>query len=137
MVYNPALRTRAHELRKHATKEENTLWYQYLHTLKPQWRRQMVMGGYILDFYCRKLKLAIELDGSQHYTEDGMGYDAERTKYHNALGIEVIRFSNADINQRLRYVCDAIRNTVDARIKTFPFGEGGERSETEEGGRQN
>ena len=125
MERNPDMRMRAQELRKHATKEENMLWYQYLRDLTPQWRRQVVMGKYILDFYCRKLKLAIELDVSQHYSEEGMEYDEGRTKSLNAVGIEVIRFSNADINQRLRYVCDAVHNAIEERKKAFPFGEGG------------
>ena len=66
-------RTRfSQELRKHATKEENTLWYQYLRRYPVQFRRQCVLGPYIVDFYCAKAKLVIELDGSQHYEPDGI-----------------------------------------------------------------
>ncbi len=125
MAQNPGMRARAQSLRKNATKEENTLWYQYLHSLTPQWRRQMVVGGYILDFYCRRLKLAVELDGAQHYSEEGMAYDLERTRYLNALGITVVRFSNADVNLRLRYVCDSIACAITERSKSFPLGEAG------------
>ena len=59
--------TRAQELRKNATKEENHLWYDFLRTYPVQFLRQKPFGPYIVDFYCHKAKLAIELDGSQHY----------------------------------------------------------------------
>lgn len=125
MSTSPGMRERARTLRKHATKEENTLWYQYLHSLTPQWRRQMVIGGYILDFYCRKLKLAIELDGAQHNSPDAMKYDVERTKILNGMGIEVIRFSNSDIHYRFRYVCDAIAAVIARRTQSLPPAENG------------
>ena len=59
------------QLRSNATWEENTLWYQYLRQHPVQFRRQCVVGPYILDFYCAKALLAIELDGSQHYETSG------------------------------------------------------------------
>ncbi|MDD6023468.1 MAG: endonuclease domain-containing protein [Oscillospiraceae bacterium] len=102
------LKANARNLRNNATKEENTLWYQYLKKQPVQWYRQMVIGDYIVDFYCRKMHLAIELDGSQHYEEAQMEYDAKRTAFLNDLGIEVLRFTNTDIKYRLGSVCDAI-----------------------------
>jgi very-short-patch-repair endonuclease len=132
MAKNPGMRSRAQQLRKHATKEENTLWYQYLHTLNPQWRRQMVVGGYILDFYCRKLKLDIEVDGPQHYQAEGLAYDRERTNYLQAQGIAVLRFTNDDIDRRLEAVCANIEAIIEQRTKSFPFGEAGSRRLTEE-----
>ena len=69
----------AKELRKNMTKEEKHLWYDYLkpyrQTFGIAFTRQKVFGNYILDFYCPKAKLAIELDGSQHYEEDALCYD--------------------------------------------------------------
>jgi very-short-patch-repair endonuclease len=103
---------RAQKLRKNATKEENKLWYQYLHNLKPQWRRQNVIGNYILDFYCRKLKLAIELDGSQHYSEEGMAYDSVRTEFLRSQGIKVLRFTNTDVDCHFSSVCDVIKMEI-------------------------
>ena len=67
------------QLRKNATKEENRLWYNYLRAYPVQFRRQVVFGRFIVDFYCAKAKLVLELDGSQHYEGNGPEYDAERT----------------------------------------------------------
>jgi very-short-patch-repair endonuclease len=117
---------RAQKLRKNATKEENKLWYQYLHNLKPQWRRQHVIGNYILDFYCRKLKLAIELDGSQHYSDEGMAYDSARTEFLHSKGIKVLRYTNTDVDRRFDLVCDAIMNEIKERLDAFDLIDSGE-----------
>ena len=90
------------------TKEERQLWYEYLHSYPLRFRRQVTCGNYILDFYCAAAKLAIELDGSQHYSPDEQQYDQERTAYLNSIGIEVLRFSNLDVLRNLRGVCQAI-----------------------------
>lgn len=103
-----ALRSRAQELRRNATKEENHLWYDFLRHYPVQFRRQKIFGSFIVDFYCAKANLVVELDGSQHYEEDGMAYDRERTAYLNGLGLEVIRFSNRDVNERFQAVCQMI-----------------------------
>ncbi len=103
-----ALRSRAQELRRNATKEENHLWYDFLRRYPIQFRRQKVFGRFIVDFYCAKANLVVEIDGSQHYEEDGMAYDRERTAYLNGLGLEVIRFSNRDVNERFQAVCQMI-----------------------------
>ena len=57
------LRPRARELRNNATKQENHLWYGFLRRRPEQWHRQKVIGEFIVDFYCPKAKLVIELDG--------------------------------------------------------------------------
>ena len=108
------MRRRAQALRKNATKEENTLWYQYLRYIKPQWRRQAVVEGYILDFYCRRLKLGIELDGSQHFSQDGRAYDAVRTDFLRSMDIQIIRFANSQIADQFPQVCKAIEQAMTA-----------------------
>ena len=113
------LKKRSQDLRKHATAEEKTLWYQYLKNYPVQWNRQKVMDNYIVDFYCSKASLVIEIDGSQHYEEENMEYDQRRTEYLNGLGIEVIRFTNTDISKRLRYVCDAVDAAVRRRLNSL------------------
>ncbi|MBQ1918594.1 MAG: DUF559 domain-containing protein [Schwartzia sp.] len=75
---NPSLTALARTLRKNMTKEERRLWYTYLRKLPVTINRQKVFGKYILDFYCASAKTAIELDGSQHYTEGGKHRDSER-----------------------------------------------------------
>ena len=112
------MRTRAQELRKNMTLEERTLWYQYLRTYPMQWNRQKVIGSYIVDFYCKRAKLIVELDGSQHYDSETAAYDQERTAYLNSLGYTVLRFSNTDIKTNLTGVCAAI----DRAVKNLPSG---------------
>ena len=103
-------------LRKGSTPEENTLWYQYLRTNPLRWRRQCVFGRYIVDFYCAKAQLVVELDGSQHYENGAKEHDAQRTVYLNELGIEVLRFANTDIKQNLAGVCQTIDQRIDKRM---------------------
>ena len=75
-------------------------------------------GNYILDFYCASAKIAIELDGSQHYEEEGHAKDAERDTYLNERGITILRYSNRDVNQQFRVVCEDIEN----HLIRQPFG---------------
>ena len=112
--------TFARELRNNMTKEEKHLWYDYLKPYHQQFHvvflRQKIVGDYILDFYCPKAKLAIELDGSQHYQEEAVIYDRQRTEFLNQLGISVLRYSNRDIHTRFEEVCNDIDCHVIARI---------------------
>jgi len=98
------------------TKEERRLWYEYLRSYPHRFRRQVTFGSYILDFYCAAAKLAVELDGSQHYDPDKQRYDQKRTAYLNSIGIEVLRFSKLDILRNLRGVCQAIDLAVSKRV---------------------
>ena len=105
------------------TKEEKHLWYDYLKPYRQSFgvafTRQKVLDRYIVDFYCPRAKLVIELDGSQHYTESAEKYDADRTIFLNSLGIEVLRYSNRDIQTRFQDVCNDIHFHVSARIKAL------------------
>ena len=71
----------AKTLRKNMTKEEKHLWYDYLREYPIRFIRQKVIGKYIVDFYCAKAKLVIELDGSQHYDDKGIAKDTLRTEF--------------------------------------------------------
>lgn len=95
----------ARTLRKNMTKEERKLWYDFLRNQKTHWYKQRIVGNYILDFYCASFKLAIELDGSQHFDDDALEYDNKRTEYLNKQGIKVVRFTNRDINNNFEGVC--------------------------------
>ena len=106
----------AQALRTNATKEENTLWYQYLRCHPVQFRRQCAIGSYIADFYCAKALLVVELDGSQHYETEGVARDAVRTEYFASLGIYVLRFSNRDVHENLPGVCQEIERVVSQRL---------------------
>ena len=111
-TYNPKLDANAKTLRKNMTKEERHLWYDFLKTLPIMVHRQKVIGKYIVDFYVASAKAVIELDGSQHYDLVGRQADEMRDAYLNALGITVLRYSNADINQRFSSVCEDIWNRL-------------------------
>ncbi len=77
-----------------------------------------------MDFYCAAARLAVELDGSQHYELSNQKYDQVRTDFLAELGIQVIRFSNADVLQNLRGVCQAIDMSIASRIQqALPSGE--------------
>ena len=115
--HNKQLIPMAKHLRREMTKEERKLWYDYLSPYPHRFRRQVTVGNYILDFYCAAAKLAVELDGSQHYEPKGQSYDAQRTEYLNNLGISVLRFSNTDVMQNLRGVCRYIDAAVMDRIR--------------------
>ena len=113
-----SIRTHARQLRKNATKEENHLWYDFLRTYPVQFLRQKPFGPYIVDFYCHQARLAVELDGSQHYLEHGLKADQKRTEYlEHVEHIRILRFSNLDIKENFEGVCIAIRLAVE---ETFP-----------------
>ena len=112
---NPALTKYARELRTNATSEEKKLWYQFLATYPIRFNRQRVIGNFIVDFYCPKARLVIELDGEQHYLGTAPEYDTARTAYFESLGILVLRFNNDDIKHALDAVCRTIMHIVDQR----------------------
>ena len=110
--HNPENTSLAQQLRKNATRHERRLWYDFLCRYPVRFRRQVTVGRYIVDFYCAKAKLAIELDGSQHFSEDGVLYDEERSAVLRALGITVLRFANSDIDSNFSGVCQSIDLTL-------------------------
>ena len=76
--HNPNLTTNAKNLRKNMTKEERHIWYDFLRDYPVRFLRQKVIDNYIVDFYCHKARLIIELDGSQHYNEKEQIKDQNR-----------------------------------------------------------
>ena len=117
MERNSKLTTLARELRKKSTKEENLLWFRFLRRYPVRFHRQYVVGNYIVDFYCHKAKLVVELDGSQHYDPQTIKKDTERTTYLESQGLQVLRFSNLDVLQRFQSVCERIHETVSSVAK--------------------
>ena len=105
---NERLTSFAQRLRREMTKEERHLWYDFLRQLHVSFNRQKVIGPYIVDFYCAGARLVIELDGSQHYEDDGIASDQKRDAYLSGLGLRVLRYSNLDVNQNFRGVCEDI-----------------------------
>ncbi|NQT24205.1 endonuclease domain-containing protein [candidate division KSB1 bacterium] len=77
-----------------------------------KFRRQYSVGPYILDFYCPEKKLAIELDGGGHFTEDGIEYDRVRQSEIEQLGVRFLRFTNSDARTHLYEILTEIRNVL-------------------------
>ena len=103
----------AKKLRSNMTKEERILWYEYLRNCKVRFLRQRPIGNYIVDFYCPKLHLVIELDGSQHYSDQSIRYDTKRTSGLKDYGVwTVIRIPNNQITSNLDGVVEYIENFI-------------------------
>ena len=117
--YNSKLITRAKELRKNMTRHERHLWYDFLKNYVVAFQRQKTIRSFIADFYCFKARLIIELDGSQHYSEQGLAYDNERDAILKSCDLEILRFSNRDIDEHFDSVCEVIDRTVKERVKLF------------------
>ncbi len=112
--YNGQNHNNAKAMRQNMTKEERRLWFDFLRNHNLRWRRQKLLGNYILDFYCPAIKLAIELDGNQHRSSnEAITKDRLRTAYIRSEGIRLIRFSNLDVMNNFRGVCDYIDRVVD------------------------
>ena len=106
----------ARRLRREMTPYERKLWYLFLRKYPVKIYKQRIIGRYIVDFYCAGAKLVIEVDGSQHYEPESMAYDAERSVFLSGLGLEVLRFSNRDIDRDFRGVCEQIDITIQKRL---------------------
>ena len=107
-IYNSRLTKNAQTLRKSMTEEERRLWYTFLKKLPCTVHRQKTIKNYIVDFYIAEVKLVIELDGSQHYDEENEKKDRERDSDLKKLGFTVLRYTNLEVNQKFKAVCEDI-----------------------------
>lgn len=106
----------AKNLRKNATPQENHLWYDFLSKYDVRFQRQKAIDNFIADFYCHKAKLIIEIDGSQHYTEEGKQKDEFRTEILEGYDLKIIRFTNRQIDTNFKGVCEYIDIVVKKSI---------------------
>ena len=95
----------AKHLRKEMTKEERHLWYDFLRDYPIRFKRQKIIGNYIVDFYCATAKLIVELDGTQHFEDENIGKDAGRTAFLEEYGLTVVRIPNNEVNKNFNGVC--------------------------------
>ena len=112
ILYNPELKQRARELRKQGVLSEVLLWSQIKcrKMCGYQFMRQKPIGDYIVDFYCSKLKLVIEIDGESH---DGrFSYDMQRQSFLESTGLTVLRFNDIDVKRDISNVLMAIEGWV-------------------------
>src|SRR5690606_7085750 len=115
MKIDPQLLQFAKSMRHTATDAEQLMW-QVLRAKRfmgLKFRRQHVIEPYIVDFYCHQIGLVIELDGSQHGMDDAIEYDAERTKFLEALGLTVVRYWNYDVLGRTDVVLENLWSVCD------------------------
>jgi very-short-patch-repair endonuclease len=114
---NSRLTNNAQTLRRNMTKEEKHLWYDCLKALPIPVKRQKVFGNYIADFYIPKAKIIIELDGSQHYSQEGEKADKIRDGFFSENGFTVLRYTNLQIQQEFKDVCKDIWYHIDPFIE--------------------
>jgi very-short-patch-repair endonuclease len=113
---NSQLTPLSRTLRKQMTKQEKRLWYDFLRKYIVQFNRQKVIGKYIVDFYCHAARLVVEVDGGQHYEEINLQKDIERTKVLNSIGLEILRFTNYEIDNHFPEVCMRINAKVEKSL---------------------
>ncbi|MBP3396240.1 MAG: DUF559 domain-containing protein [Clostridia bacterium] len=106
--YDKKLVSNAQTLRKNMTPEERHLWYDFLKKLPITVNRQKNIGNYIADFFIASKRIVIEIDGSQHGLPENKQVDRERDADFARLGIQVLRYTNVDIQKRFYAVCEDI-----------------------------
>lgn len=99
-------------MRKEMTAPERKLWYEYLARCPVRFLRQKPLGDYIVDFYCARKQLVIEIDGDSHYSRSGVDRDVSRSAWLKSQGITVMRFSNEEVMRNFEGVCSAIEKAV-------------------------
>ena len=99
------------------TRQEKHLWYDFLQHYPIKIYKQRIIDNFIVDFYCHQARLVVELDGLQHYTQEGRLHDAARTEVLEKHGIYVLRFLNKDVDKNFEGVCYMIDKTIRERMR--------------------
>ena len=117
LPYNENLKELSRQLRKNMTDAERHLWAKIrMKQLKGyQFYRQKPIGDYIVDFFCPKARLVIEVDGSQHFSEEMTEHDRLRDNYLTGLGLRVLRFANTDVLTHTESVIESIEEEIPPR----------------------
>ncbi len=129
VVYNILkLKERRIDLRYNQTPQEVLLWTRLRREqLGFKFRRQHSIGGYIADFYCPEKKLVIEIDGKEHSKKENKEYDKIRTDYFRGLDINVLRFTNTEININIDGVIQKIFSKLKLPLPNLPLTKGEEK----------
>ena len=116
--YNPKIKTTARTLRKNMTDSELKLWSRIRRRqiFGLQFYRQRPIGNYIVDFYCPKAQLVLEVDGLQHMQELAVRKDNYRDSYLKQQGIKVLKFDNLQVLKQLDAVVEKVYQTVASRL---------------------
>jgi len=112
--YNPSLRPIARQLRNNPTRYEKILWSKLRkkQILNVLFYRQVSIGNYILDFYAKTIKLAIEVDGDYHLNTEIQSKDSNRDNYLASLGILVLRVSNEEVLNEMNKIITRIKEII-------------------------
>ena len=117
--YDSRLKSNSRQLRRSLTDSEALMWFKLRRKqiLGVQFYRQKPIGNYIVDFYAPKVRLIVELDGSQHFLPKQQAYDSKRELYLKAQGLAVIRFHNLQVLQETSGVMEVIYRIVYERLR--------------------
>jgi very-short-patch-repair endonuclease len=123
-AYKKDLKGKSRRMRNNMTAAERKLWYEYLRQHCYRFLKQKPIGNYIVDFYCPKLKLVIEVDGESHLdnNENIIEYDKIRTRELNKVGVNILRFWNYDVLDGFEAVCEIIEKELLKNPPTLPAG---------------
>ena len=121
LPYNKSIIPKAKELRKKMLSLEKHLWYDHLSAHPVRFQRKKVINNYIADFYCHKARLIIELDGLQHYMEEGHEYDSIHTEILETYGLDVIHITIPEIERDFKGVCNRIDVKIMERMQLESF----------------
>ena len=111
----------AKQLRKNMTKQERHLWYDFLRSYPVKIYKQRSIRNYIVDFYCAAAGIVIEIDGKQHQIDEIYENDTVRDSVLNELGIDVLRFTNKEVDEHFENVCSEIDRVIMLKIGSPPF----------------
>jgi very-short-patch-repair endonuclease len=108
--YDSGLKSFSRSLRKNMTEAEKRLWSRLRgkQIFDLQFYRQRPIGNFIVDFYCPDVKLVVEVDGSQHYSDSGLSHDFKRDKFLTSQGLTILRFTNLDVLKNITGVMQTI-----------------------------
>ena len=115
LPYNKTLKEFSRELSSHSTLSEVLLW-QKLRASQVRgydFNRQQPLGNYIVDFYCRKTNLVIEVDGGSHDYEEAVVEDRKRQQILEELGVSFLRFSDWEVKNEMSFVLGEIGYFLD------------------------
>ncbi len=126
LPYNKNLKQRSRQLRENMTDAERHLWAKIrMKQLKGyQFYRQKPIGDYIVDFFCPRAKLVIEVDGSQHFSDEMTEYDRIRDEHMSSLGLRVLRFTNTEALTNIEGIIESILENMQGIPLTPPFTKG-------------
>ena len=118
LSYSPSLKPLGRQLRKSMTDSENRLWSKIRRRqiLDVQFYRQKPIGDYIVDFYAPKVKLVVEIDGSQHLDAESASKDRLRDEFMHKSGLKVLRFNSKEVLEETEGVLECIYRTMNEML---------------------